>query len=351
MAQRSGSTIADAQTPREALEVAAEPAKCSHRLAGLEPDNLLAFLALLGLLRALDTARPAWKARAHWDLGTHPLRPVLLIREPATEIEVAAAAAEGICSLAKAFDFSGRRDIDFTQEEARDLLRAASGKCAEVLASLMSDAVVNDKGKVAPTPYCFIFGQGHQHFLERLAAVPAKREPPPRGTGRARKSISEVDCIAEALFSPWRRPDQTDGFRWDPMEDRRYALRADDPSGDPAGMQHGANRMAAVGLPALSGAAILHRSELRFLARGTHYGAGGSIAISWPIWSTPARLSAVRALLAHPALVRDEVDPSGLGGLGVAGIMRTQRISVGKYRNVTPARWRIPGGQTHVGKS
>jgi hypothetical protein len=26
-----------------------------HRLIGLEPDNLLAFLALLGLLRALDT--------------------------------------------------------------------------------------------------------------------------------------------------------------------------------------------------------------------------------------------------------------------------------------------------------
>jgi len=35
-----------------------------HRLEGLEPDNLLAFLALLGLLRSLETARPAWRPRA-----------------------------------------------------------------------------------------------------------------------------------------------------------------------------------------------------------------------------------------------------------------------------------------------
>ena len=31
----------------------------SLRLEGLEADNLLAFLALLGLLRALEAARPA----------------------------------------------------------------------------------------------------------------------------------------------------------------------------------------------------------------------------------------------------------------------------------------------------
>jgi hypothetical protein len=33
---------------------------CVHRLQGLEPDNMLAFLALLGLLRALEQARPNW---------------------------------------------------------------------------------------------------------------------------------------------------------------------------------------------------------------------------------------------------------------------------------------------------
>ena len=32
-----------------------------HRLDGLEPDNLLAFIALLGLLRTLEEARPGWR--------------------------------------------------------------------------------------------------------------------------------------------------------------------------------------------------------------------------------------------------------------------------------------------------
>ena len=54
-----------------------------HRLAGFEPDNLLAFLALLGLLRSLESARPTWRPRAAWDLDRAPLRPILLFAEPA----------------------------------------------------------------------------------------------------------------------------------------------------------------------------------------------------------------------------------------------------------------------------
>ncbi|MGH7089221.1 MAG: hypothetical protein ACREFQ_09995, partial [Stellaceae bacterium] len=56
----------------------------SHRLDGLEPDNLLAFLALLGLLRALEIKRPEWKPRAYWEVESAPLRPVLTTREPTT---------------------------------------------------------------------------------------------------------------------------------------------------------------------------------------------------------------------------------------------------------------------------
>ena len=33
----------------------------THRLDGLETDNLLAFMALLGLLRSLEEARPDWR--------------------------------------------------------------------------------------------------------------------------------------------------------------------------------------------------------------------------------------------------------------------------------------------------
>ena len=75
-----------------------------------------------------------------------------------------------------------------------------------------------------------MFGQGHQHFLSRLAEVPGAETPPPGGRGKARVTLSPEDCLAEALFAPWRRPDATQSFRWDQREDVRYALRATDPT-------------------------------------------------------------------------------------------------------------------------
>ena len=209
----------------------------------------------------------------------------------------------------------------------------------ELLGSLISDGAVRDDGRVWPTPFCFLFGQGHQHFLERLATVPAAAAPPPpRGRGRRAVPVKPEACLAECLFHQWERRDRTNGFRWDPAEDRRYALRATDPSSDPVGLQHGANRLAAVGLPVLTGAAVLRRNEARFLARATAYGRSSEIEITWPLWILPARLSGIASLLAHPALAEEMVDLAGLTGLGVAAAMRATRISVGKFFNVTPAR-------------
>ena len=63
---------------------------------GLEADNLLAFLALLGLLRALEVEHPKWCPRAAWDVGEPPLRPVLILGEPTPREAICAAAAEGM---------------------------------------------------------------------------------------------------------------------------------------------------------------------------------------------------------------------------------------------------------------
>jgi hypothetical protein len=142
----------------------------------------------------------------------------------------------------------------------------------------------------------------------------------------------------DALFSGGTRVDATDSFRWAPAEDRRYALRPVDPSGDPPKTQHGANRLAAVGLPVLQGAVILRRGEIRFLNCGTAYGAEGRIEISWPIWSRPARLAGLRALLARAGLSEENPSRTTLAMLGIAGLWRAERISVGKYFNVTRAR-------------
>jgi len=306
----------------------------AYRLEGLEPDNWLAFMALLGLLRALDTARPEWRARAYWDDARRPLRPVLTLAEDVDDATVAAAAADGVATLAKAHVFD-RENIRYD----RDAYRAARAAGDPVLFdALLHDGAGKDDGTLWPSPLCFLFGQGHQNFLDRLAGVPQGRLPGPLANSRKPPDLAAPGYIAASIFAPWQREDPTEGLRWDPAEDRRYALRSRDPSGDPAGMQHGANRLAAIALPLLAGASVKRRQEARFLNRATGYTANGQIKLCWPIWTVPARVQGIVALLAHPALAKDAPDLAAVAPLGVIAVYRAQRISVGKFFNVTAGR-------------
>lgn len=294
----------------------------SYRLEGLEPDNLLAFMALLGLLHALETARPAWRPRAFWDVETHPWRPVLTLAEPQTQAEVAKAAAEGVGQLAEDHAATGDQDnLKLSLDDFDALQEVAVTKGRRVLDALCCRGAARDDETLWPTPFAFMFGQGHQHFLNRFRAVP---------------TAGSAQDIAAALFKPWTRNDSTDGFRWDPAEDRRYALRALNPSTDKATTQHGANTLAAICLPLLPVTSIRRRGETRVLTPMTRYGAGGQIEFTWPLWRRPARLSAILALLRHPELAKDSPDAANLPQTDA--LMRARRVSIGKYFNVAPAK-------------
>ncbi|MBB4286131.1 type I-G CRISPR-associated protein, Cas3-extension family [Roseospira goensis] len=315
-------------------------AATAHRLEGLEPDNLLAFLALLGLLRALETAAPEWRPRVHW--AGAPLRPVLTLAQPQTPAAVAAAAARGGAVLAADHSFGDHADVTFDRATARawqtDALNTQTAGRTALLAALFSDGAVKDDGKVSAAPFVAMFGQGHQHFLARLSAVPKGVLPK---SLRGRKDVPDLNAparIAAALFAPWTRADDTDAFRWDPAEDRRYALRYRDPSKDAGRTEHGANRLAALGLAALPGAAVTRRGRVQFLNIGTEMAPGrGGRAVTWPIWERPASLATLQALLGHPALAATDPDADTLRRLGVTGLRRCRRIAVGKYFNFTRA--------------
>jgi hypothetical protein len=64
-------------------------------LPGLEPDNLLAFMALLGL-RTLEAVQPNWKPRASWK--GPPWTAQLHLATFTEPIQIAHAANEGIGS-------------------------------------------------------------------------------------------------------------------------------------------------------------------------------------------------------------------------------------------------------------
>jgi hypothetical protein len=276
-------------------------------------------------------------------VDTPPLRPLLVLPHPQAQAAVCEAAAEGAAELARDYAFpqseeddAPRRDLDYPKDTATALLRrAASGasrRYADLLSALMCDAAEKD-GEIEATPLCLLFGQGHQHFLDRLAAVPRTEAPPPRGRGRSQVRLTAAETLREALFAPWTRQDPTFAFRWDPAEDVRYALRADDPSGEKSTTQHGANRLAALGLPVLTAAPARRGDRVRLQVPGGVSERNG-LALHWPIWREPIGLAGLRALLSHPGL-RD--GPAALGHLGVVEVRSARRIGVGKFMNFTRA--------------
>ena len=318
-----------------------EPA--AHRLDGLEPDNLLAFMALLGLLRTLEEARPDWRPRVSWTVDEPPLRPCLHVAEEVAGNALVEAAAEGLAALARRHDFEGLPDLTLLPDEAMRRLQTAADSdryTADLWAALVSNAAIaHDGKKVEPTPLCLMFGQGHQHFLSRLASVPQQTIPPKRGAGRNKSGTSETECLHEALFVPWKRPDATDSFRWDPNEDVRYALRARDPTDSKTKetTQHGANRLAAVGLSVLTVVPRYRAGRVRLALLGGGREPDGAHTLSWPIWREPISLAGIRALLGHPHLDR----PRTRTALGIVETRVARRISYSGYMNFTRAEARF----------
>lgn len=299
-----------------------------HLLAGLEPDNLLAFLALVGFHRCVAHSRPEWSPRVFW--GGVPVRPMMVLTHEVERAELLGVAAKAASELSEVHSF-GRANLDYSVQEAREeFMNARSNRLRlDLLSALMSDAASRD-GRIRATPFCAMFGQGHQNFLERFESVP-KGVPPRELRGEVTPDdLNSPKKLEEALFQPWERADPTESFRWDPQEDRRYALRFDNPSGDKALTVHGANRLAALALPLFTAVPIRERGEVRLYAVMTKWEATG-IVVRWPVWSHPATLAAVRRMVAG----------CGAGeraaGLRLARVYRAQRISAGKFFSFTRA--------------
>jgi hypothetical protein len=280
------------------------------RLDGLEPDNLLAFLALLGLLRALDTCRPDWHSRAAWDLNELPLRPILTIVEPTSEQAICDAAAGGIEQLATIKDFEAASDLKFDRSVGRKLLcRAASEQSgaearyfADLCAALISDAALDqEQTKVEPTPLAYP-SVATSNFLKNFIALCKAELPEKEKRGRdPTYPKGAAGCIAQALFERWQRRDRPVGLRWDPDEAKRHAYQWRAPTKDPPTTQHGANRLAIIGLSALTAVPTTSGNRVQLSVLGGT-GGGDRFSLAWPIWTPPASLPSIRAMLSHPQL-------------------------------------------------
>ena len=294
-------------------------------LYGLDGSNPLAFLAAAGTLRTADLAMPdahwrmnwlthsgAWVPAMHSDntVSVKGLVDVLfhaLRRKPTPEFEF----ARNLSVSSEVF-----RKV---AEEAQCHASRQDHRYADFATAFGCETIVNshDKKSIQDTALRTMSGAGHQHFL---------------GTMKQLVGETEADHLHKSLFQAWDYYDEKLGLRWDPEEDRRYALRWDNPSGDVTKTVRGANRLAIEALPLFPTAPGARRLMTTGFSRR-----GGAVLFTWPIWGVPLGLEVVRSLLALAELQAEEPDRPKLHSMGVIEVYRSERINVERYRNFTRA--------------
>ena len=138
--------------------------------------------------------------------------------------------------------------------------------------------------------------------------------------------------IESSLFKGWDYSDSSPVMRWDPNEHRPYALRANDPASDQSHISmRGANRLAIEALPLFPVMPSNRRVSTTGFSR-----LEDRVVVTWPIWSEPLRLDAIRTLLALGELQQQIPSPQHLQARGIIQAFRSLRFGK-EYRNFSPA--------------
>jgi hypothetical protein len=218
--------------------------------------------------------------------------------------------------------------IDCTDEEYREhatgfFLDAGidAREPLDLLAAFASDACLEKSGRVTATPFCFITGSGHQYFLD---------------TVRQLMGVATAERVRATLFMPWTYSDEKLSMRWDPVEDRRYALMDRDPTAND-------NKSRTVWMANLLAyrALSLFSSAPGSRGLGTVGWSGSEGIFSWPIWDHPIAPDTIRSLMLQPELSTEKHDRRTQKAQGILAVFRAKRVRVGsgaKYKiNFSPA--------------
>jgi hypothetical protein len=306
----------------------------SIELTGFDGNNPLAFLAALGTLRTLTLAWPDADVRLSWHLhgawhpmlhAAHPLQQASLVEALHTELQ----RMKGHPALALGDNLGMPPEVFYVYaQQAQAAASLSDHRWADFAAAFACECTTTRDSKkqqvIQDTDLRTMSGAGHQDFLAVARNIVNNTTP---------------DRLEKALFHPWQYDDpiEKQTMRWDPIDDIRYALRWRDPSGDPArkkrGTVLGANRLAIEGLP------LLPTMPVGSALRTTGFTGQGSRDTfwTWPIWQALLSLDVVRSLLALRELQLHEPPRSMLARMGVIEIYRSQRVTVDKHRNFTPA--------------
>ena len=292
-------------------------------LSGLDGTNPLGFLAAVGALRTVSLVQPEADWRMKWLVHEGAWAPALLATPPASPDKL----VDLLCTALRREsmpEFGFSKNLNIKPEQFKAQAEIAQGQAqledrrhADFIAAFGCETLETKDGKsIQDTALRTMSGAGHQHFLGTMAGLAAK---------------TDENHLRHALFETWSYTDSKLGLRWDPEEDRRYALRWGNPS-DGAGVRtvRGANRLAVEALPLLPTAPGERELQTTGFSKQ-----GKRVLFTWPIWEVAVGVDVVRSLLALPELQRTEPNRERLNAKGVVEVQRSERIVVGKYRNFT----------------
>lgn len=301
-------------------------------LNGLDGSNPLAFLAALGT--ALTSSRFCPDIRLSWqeDGGWRPLLSGL----NGNKDEFPAALHEGL-SIATTYPFDIEKKLPFSYdafpfELTRNLTKTTyeDRRSADLLAGFGSDVHCDNEGNIADTSLRMVRsgdskGQG---LLAYALAI--------------RSRIKVVD-LYRTLFAPWDYGDDDYSFRWDPVEDQRYALRWYDPSPQ-ANKKYGLRTMRGANILALEALALFPvQPQAQGVATTGFFKyrerRERKEFFTWPIWESPLTMDVVRSLLTLPELHQSQPARESMRRRGISEIYRCERIAPNKYyKNFSPAQ-------------
>jgi hypothetical protein len=303
---------------------------------GIRADNLVAFMAALGTLRASTMFWPDLDPRLAWSEQEDGWSATLRLNDAASQGEFIARLHAYLAAQSSAPAINIADDLTISSPDFHTILDCARSKAnasarieIDFLAAFGSDAVESKTGgkptgNIADTSFRTMSGAGHQHFL---------------GTMRTIIGGTTEQHLKKALFSTWTYTDpmQNHSLRWDPNDDIRYALQWTEPSKDndrkKRGCVWGAYRLAIEALPLFPTAPQADRLATTGFSNDRR-----DVEFTWPVWDQFIDLDTSASLVALAKLKSQSLDRVELAKRGIQEIFRCRRITQGKFRNFTSAR-------------
>jgi hypothetical protein len=305
-------------------------------LTGLAGSHPLGAMAAFGLLRCCDDIPSMSPVGMHWRREADWF-PVLSTGQPITSDDLVTALAARHRQGATRPELQWADDIKTVPGTFRAAAEAALSQVtcqareyADFLAAFTAESAVTRNGELEPT--AFYMTSGQQKFLKEIRTLAGRVAG---GVAIGRRKKPAVRLFREALFGPWRYEDPQHSLGWDPSTERLHALRSRSPTKEAPSGVSAAVWLAFEALPLFP--CFISRGVLatRCFSR-----VGGKVVFTWPVWSVPACLPAVRSLLGLAELTGEQPPLAALRERGIVAVFRAERYRLktqGAYYILRPA--------------